>query len=82
MMRHPRPYQSDNKKALRVFQANVGKISPAHDCALALADSERYDIVLHGPKPRTTDALPKLTRPTTPSPLLIAGKTMTPDQEL
>ncbi|KAM4056234.1 endonuclease-reverse transcriptase domain-containing protein [Hirsutella rhossiliensis] len=37
--------QSD-KKTLRVFQANVGKISPAHDCALALADSERYDIVL------------------------------------
>ncbi|KAM4067487.1 reverse transcriptase (RNA-dependent DNA polymerase) [Hirsutella rhossiliensis] len=31
---------------LRVFQANVGKISPAHDCALALADSEHYDVVL------------------------------------
>ncbi|KAM5528001.1 RNA-directed DNA polymerase from transposon x-element [Fusarium oxysporum f. sp. phaseoli] len=30
----------------RIFQANVGKIPPAHDCALALADSERYDIVL------------------------------------
>ncbi|RKK80609.1 hypothetical protein BFJ68_g17704, partial [Fusarium oxysporum] len=30
---HPRP-------------ANVGKIPPAHDCALALADSEQYDIVL------------------------------------
>ncbi|KAH7464077.1 hypothetical protein FOMA001_g17794 [Fusarium oxysporum f. sp. matthiolae] len=29
-----------------VFQANVGKIPPVHDCALALADSERYDIVL------------------------------------
>ncbi|KAI8411063.1 hypothetical protein FOFC_07657 [Fusarium oxysporum] len=27
-------------------EANVGKIPPAHDCALALADSERYDIVL------------------------------------
>ncbi|KAI8416245.1 hypothetical protein FOFC_02554 [Fusarium oxysporum] len=34
------------KKTLRVFQANVGKIPPVHDCALALADSERYDIVL------------------------------------
>ncbi|EFY95407.2 Endonuclease/exonuclease/phosphatase [Metarhizium robertsii ARSEF 23] len=31
---------------LKVFQANVGKIPPAHDCALALADSEKYDIVL------------------------------------
>lgn len=36
----------NDKKPLRVFQANVGKIPPAHDCALALADSERYDIVL------------------------------------
>ncbi|XP_044720134.1 endonuclease-reverse transcriptase domain-containing protein [Hirsutella rhossiliensis] len=45
MTRYPRVNQSD-KKTLRVFQANVGKISPAHDCALALADSERYDIVL------------------------------------
>ncbi|KAJ3453540.1 hypothetical protein MRS44_017787 [Fusarium solani] len=27
-------------------EANVGKIPPAHDCALALADSERYDVVL------------------------------------
>ncbi|KAJ6437988.1 (S)-coclaurine N-methyltransferase [Purpureocillium lavendulum] len=33
-------------KTLRIFQANVGKIPPAHDCALALADSERYDVVL------------------------------------
>ncbi|KAM4058315.1 endonuclease-reverse transcriptase domain-containing protein [Hirsutella rhossiliensis] len=33
-------------RALRVFQANVGKIPPAHDTALALADSERYDIIL------------------------------------
>lgn len=45
MTRYPRANQSD-KKTLRVFQANVGKIPPAHDCALALADSERYDIVL------------------------------------
>ncbi|KFG77533.1 putative reverse transcriptase [Metarhizium anisopliae] len=35
-----------NPKTLTVFQANVGKIPPAHDCALALADSEKYDIVL------------------------------------
>ncbi|OAQ58652.1 reverse transcriptase [Purpureocillium lilacinum] len=34
------------KKTIRVFQANVGKIPPAHDCALALADAEQYDIVL------------------------------------
>lgn len=45
MTRYPRANQSD-KKTLRVFQANVGKISPAHDCALALADSEQYDMVL------------------------------------
>ncbi|TVY75336.1 putative RNA-directed DNA polymerase from transposon X-element [Fusarium oxysporum f. sp. cubense] len=51
---HPRPgsprkrriTRKDNKKPLRIFQANVGKIPPAHDCALALADSERYDIIL------------------------------------
>ncbi|OAQ78183.1 ribonuclease H-like protein [Purpureocillium lilacinum] len=34
------------KKTIRVFQANVGKIPPAHDCALALADAEQYDVVL------------------------------------
>ncbi|KAJ6436970.1 Protein phosphatase 1 regulatory subunit 3A [Purpureocillium lavendulum] len=45
MTRHPRTQQS-GKKTLRIFQANVGKIPPAHDCALALADSERYDVVL------------------------------------
>ena len=33
-------------KTLRVFQANVAKTSPIHDCALALADSEKFDIVL------------------------------------
>ncbi|TVY73798.1 putative RNA-directed DNA polymerase from transposon BS [Fusarium oxysporum f. sp. cubense] len=38
--------RKNDKKPLKVFQANVGKIPPAHDCALALADSERYDIVL------------------------------------
>jgi len=35
-----------DRQPLRIFQANVGKIPPAHDCALALADSERYDVVL------------------------------------
>ncbi|KAL6412386.1 exonuclease-endonuclease-phosphatase family protein [Ilyonectria robusta] len=45
MSRRPRARKSD-KKTLRVFQANVGKVPLAHDCALALADSERYDIVL------------------------------------
>ncbi|TVY73912.1 putative RNA-directed DNA polymerase from transposon BS [Fusarium oxysporum f. sp. cubense] len=48
---HPRPgsprkRRINDKKPLKVFQANVGKIPPAHDCALALADTERYDIVL------------------------------------
>jgi ribonuclease HI len=43
--RHSQTRRND-KKPLRIFQANVGKIPPAHDCALALADSERYDIVL------------------------------------
>ncbi|CVL09150.1 uncharacterized protein FMAN_15430 [Fusarium mangiferae] len=38
--------RKNDRKPLKVFQANVGKIPPAHDCALALADSERYDIVL------------------------------------
>ncbi|PWI64361.1 hypothetical protein PCL_10530 [Purpureocillium lilacinum] len=33
-------------KTIRVFQANVGKIPPAYDCALALADAEQYDVVL------------------------------------
>jgi hypothetical protein len=38
--------QKNDRKPLRIFQANVGKIPPAHDCALALADAERYDVVL------------------------------------
>ncbi|KAJ6438033.1 ABC transporter [Purpureocillium lavendulum] len=38
--------QQNGKKNLRIFQANVGKIPPAHDCALALADAEQYDVVL------------------------------------
>jgi hypothetical protein len=38
--------RKNDRKPLRIFQANVGKIPPAHDCALALADSEQYDVVL------------------------------------
>ncbi|KAJ0127793.1 Pathogeneis-related protein 1 [Fusarium oxysporum f. sp. albedinis] len=39
-----------DRKPLRIFQANVGKIPLVHDFALALADSERYDsILLQGP---------------------------------
>ncbi|EXU95101.1 reverse transcriptase domain protein [Metarhizium robertsii] len=30
----------------RIFQANVGKSGPSHDCALALADAERFDLIL------------------------------------
>ncbi|KJZ72308.1 hypothetical protein HIM_08349 [Hirsutella minnesotensis 3608] len=47
------PHASDDiqftpvvRKTLRIFQANVGKIPAAHDTALALADSERFDLVL------------------------------------
>jgi hypothetical protein len=38
--------RKNDRKPLRIFQANVGKIPPAYDCALALADVERYDVVL------------------------------------
>ncbi|KAF4448359.1 hypothetical protein F53441_8234 [Fusarium austroafricanum] len=38
--------RKNDRKPLRIFQANVGKIPLAHDCALALANSEQYDIVL------------------------------------
>ena len=38
--------RKNDRKPLKVFQANVGKIPPAPDCTLAPADSERYDIVL------------------------------------
>jgi ribonuclease HI len=42
-----RPWRTEReKKTLRVFQANVGKGGPSHDCALALADAEGYEIVL------------------------------------
>src|SRR4051794_21882442 len=40
------PNNRSGRKTLRIFQANVGKIPPAHDTALALADSERFDLVL------------------------------------
>ncbi|KAG7408661.1 hypothetical protein Forpe1208_v012330 [Fusarium oxysporum f. sp. rapae] len=53
---HPRPGSPRKRRIVlitrphdhghEVFQANVGKVPPVHDCALALADSERYDIVL------------------------------------
>ncbi|KAF7532988.1 hypothetical protein G7Z17_g13581 [Cylindrodendrum hubeiense] len=36
----------DQQRPLRVFQANVGKDSASHDCALALADRSGYDIVM------------------------------------
>ncbi|CZR49880.1 uncharacterized protein FPRO_16088 [Fusarium proliferatum ET1] len=42
----PRKRRINDRKSLRIFQANVGKIPPAHDCTLALADSEQYDVVL------------------------------------
>lgn len=45
MSRRPRTPNSD-RKTLKAFQANVRKTAPAHACALALADSESYDIVL------------------------------------
>ncbi|KJZ69944.1 hypothetical protein HIM_10667 [Hirsutella minnesotensis 3608] len=38
--------REERRLTLRIFQANVGKIPAAHDTALALADSERFDIVL------------------------------------
>ncbi|PCD25847.1 hypothetical protein AU210_012281 [Fusarium oxysporum f. sp. radicis-cucumerinum] len=43
--RHSQTRRED-RKPLSMFQANVGKIPPVHDCALALADAERYDVVL------------------------------------
>ena len=45
MNRRPRRQHRD-KRLFRVFQANVGKNGPSHDCALALADAERYDVIL------------------------------------
>ncbi|KAG7403636.1 hypothetical protein Forpe1208_v016330 [Fusarium oxysporum f. sp. rapae] len=51
--RHSQQIRENDKKPLRIFQANVGKFPPAHVCALALADSERYDIVLL-PEPWTS----------------------------
>ncbi|KAJ4159591.1 uncharacterized protein LMH87_007532 [Akanthomyces muscarius] len=41
------PYRGTRRqRGLRIFQANVAKIAPTHDCALALADAEKYDVVL------------------------------------
>lgn len=37
---------TNRDKGLRIFQANVGKNGPSHDCALALADAERFDLIL------------------------------------
>ncbi|KFG84195.1 putative reverse transcriptase [Metarhizium anisopliae] len=45
MSRRPRTHNND-RKTLKIFQTNVGNIPAAHDCALALADSEKYDVVL------------------------------------
>ncbi|PWI64416.1 hypothetical protein PCL_10484 [Purpureocillium lilacinum] len=45
MNRRPSQRQRD-KRPFRVFQANVGKNGPSHDCALALADAERYEVIL------------------------------------
>ncbi|OAQ74382.1 endonuclease/reverse transcriptase [Purpureocillium lilacinum] len=44
MTRRPRQQHRD-KRPFRVFQANVGKDGPSHDCALALADAERYEVI-------------------------------------
>ena len=42
-----RHYPSNNRKqTLRIYQANIGKVPEAHDIALALADTEKFDIVL------------------------------------
>ena len=45
MNRRPKRQHRD-KRLFRVFQANVGKNGPSHDCALALADAERYEVIL------------------------------------
>ena len=40
-------HSSNNcKTTLRIYQANIGKIPEAHDIALALADIEKFDVVL------------------------------------
>ncbi|KAJ6439060.1 reverse transcriptase [Purpureocillium lavendulum] len=44
--RPPKQRQHRDKRPFRVFQANVGKNGPSHDCALALADAERYEVIL------------------------------------
>ncbi|KAK4076871.1 transcriptional regulator family: HMG [Purpureocillium lilacinum] len=42
----PNEQQHRDKRPFRIFQANVGKNGPSHDCALALADAERYEVIL------------------------------------
>ena len=37
---------NNSTRSLRIYQANIGKIPEAHDIALALADVEKFDIVL------------------------------------
>ena len=37
---------NNRKQSLRIFQANVGKPPEAHDIALAIADAEKFDVVL------------------------------------
>ncbi|KAJ6439003.1 RNA-directed DNA polymerase from transposon X-element [Purpureocillium lavendulum] len=44
--RPPKQRQHRDKRPFRVFQVNVGKNGPSHDCALALADAERYEVIL------------------------------------
>ncbi|PWI70932.1 putative reverse transcriptase, partial [Purpureocillium lilacinum] len=46
MSEEPNERQHRDKRLFRVFQANVGKNGPSHDCALALADAERYEVIL------------------------------------
>ncbi|PWI64051.1 hypothetical protein PCL_00034 [Purpureocillium lilacinum] len=46
MSEEPHERQHRDKRLFRVFQANVGKNGPSHDCALALADAERYEVIL------------------------------------
>lgn len=46
MLNNPRQPQSNRRKPLRVFQANVGKNFESHATALALAYKSNYDIIL------------------------------------
>lgn len=46
MSGRPTDRLSAMRRPLRILQANVGKGGASHDCALALADTGNYDIVL------------------------------------